>query len=109
MSATAVMTPRERAAAQAYVRLLGAVRAALAEPPGADAPPPPVLLSAPMAEADEALAAAGLVGNEEALFGLVTGLHRRRPSDPMNPSDRSDPAAHRVPRPARVTPRGAGG
>ncbi|GFH37576.1 hypothetical protein [Streptomyces pacificus] len=78
MNATAVMTPRQRAAAQAYVRLLGAVRAALAEPPG-DGAPPPVLLGAPMAEADEALAAAGLAGNEEALFGLVTGLHRTEP------------------------------
>ncbi|MFI1471565.1 hypothetical protein [Streptomyces wuyuanensis] len=99
MSGTAVMTSRERAAAQAYLRLLGAVRAALAEPPGADAPPPPVLLSAPMAEADEALAAAGLLGNEETLFGLVTGLHGTNPPGP---------AACRVPRPARVTPRGAG-
>ncbi|WP_349307745.1 hypothetical protein [Streptomyces sp. HNM0645] len=108
MSATAVMTSRERAAAQAYVRLLGAVRAALAEPPGADAPPPPVLLSAPMAEADEALSAAGLVGNEMALFGLVKGLHSRSPSEQLNPSDPSDPSAHRGPRPARVTPRGAG-
>ncbi|MEV0964034.1 MULTISPECIES: hypothetical protein [unclassified Streptomyces] len=98
MSATAVMTSRERAAAQAYVRLLGAVRAALAEPPG-DAAPPPVLLSAPMAEADEALAAAGLAGNEEALFGLVAGLHR---------TDPPGAAAHRVPRPARVRRRGAG-
>lgn len=99
MSGTAVMTSCERAAAQAYLRLLGAVRAALAEPPGADAPPPPVLLSAPMAEADEALAAAGLLGNEETLFGLVTGLHR---------TDPPGPAACRVPGPARVTPRGAG-
>ncbi|MFD7230141.1 hypothetical protein [Streptomyces sp. NPDC059881] len=74
MSTTVVMTSRERAAAQAYVRLLGAVRAALAAPPGAAAPPP-LLLTAPMAEADQALADAGLVGNEAELFGLVTGLH----------------------------------
>ncbi|WP_351222267.1 hypothetical protein [Streptomyces sp. NPDC002133] len=73
MSVTAVMTYRERAAAQAYLRLLGAVRAALATPPGAA--PPPLVLTAPMAEADQALAAAGFAGNEAELFDLVTELH----------------------------------
>ncbi|MGW2560393.1 hypothetical protein ACWCXB_14325 [Streptomyces sp. NPDC001514] len=73
MSVTALMTYRERAAAQAYLRLLGAVRASLAAPPGSA--PPPVVLTAPMAEADQALAAAGLAGNEAELFDLVTELH----------------------------------
>ncbi|MFD5424756.1 hypothetical protein [Streptomyces sp. NPDC127084] len=84
MSATTVMTSRERAAAQAYLRLLSAVRAALTDPPGPPAPPvpsgspaspSPLALTAPMAEADLALAAAGFAGNEAALFDLVTGLH----------------------------------
>ncbi|MGW7368997.1 hypothetical protein ACWGI8_37625 [Streptomyces sp. NPDC054841] len=73
MSAATMMTSRERAAAQAYVRLLGAVRAALAEPSGAA--PPPLALTAPMAEADRALADAGFAGNEAELFGLVRDLH----------------------------------
>ncbi|MFD7615029.1 hypothetical protein [Streptomyces sp. NPDC059828] len=82
MSATTVMTSRERAAAQAYLRLLSAVRAALTDPPVPPVPPgpcgaapPPLALTAPMAEADRALAAAGFAGNEAALFDLVTGLH----------------------------------
>lgn len=73
MSATTVMTSRERAAAQAYMRLLGAVRAALAGP--ATVGPPPLLLTAPMAEADQALAEAGFAGNEAELFDLVRDLH----------------------------------
>ncbi|MEU2432453.1 hypothetical protein ABZ611_23635 [Streptomyces sp. NPDC007861] len=73
MSVTAVTTSRERAAAQAYLRLLSAVRAALAAPPGAA--PPPLALTAPLAEADQALAAAGLAGNEAELFGLVSEVH----------------------------------
>ncbi|MER6999051.1 hypothetical protein [Streptomyces sp. NPDC000410] len=72
------MTSHERAAAQAYLRLLGAVRAALDSPPGDTAhagPPPVALTAAPMAEADRALAAAGFAGNEAELFALVGGLH----------------------------------
>ncbi|MET7489474.1 hypothetical protein [Streptomyces sp. NPDC005538] len=66
---TAVMTDRERAAVQAYLRLLHTVRAAFDGPPGAARPvlvPPSVL-----AEADQALTDAGLAGNEEAFFGLL--------------------------------------
>jgi hypothetical protein len=66
---TAVMTDRERAAVQAYLRLLHTVRAAFDGPPGAPRPvlvPPSVL-----AEADRALTDAGLAGNEEAFFGLL--------------------------------------
>ncbi|WP_329261512.1 hypothetical protein OG223_43525 [Streptomyces sp. NBC_01478] len=66
---TAVMTDRERAAVQAYLRLLHTVRAAFDGPPGAPLPvlvPPSVL-----AEADRALTDAGLAGNEEAFFGLL--------------------------------------
>ncbi|MFE7779000.1 hypothetical protein ACFU5O_35030 [Streptomyces sp. NPDC057445] len=79
MSVATVMTSRERAAAQAYLRLLSAVRAALGDPPAPTAaPPPPLVLTAPMAEADQALAEAGLAGNEAELFDLVTGLHTAR-------------------------------
>jgi hypothetical protein len=66
---TAVMTDRERAAVQAYLRLLHTVRAAFDGPPGTPRPvlvPPSVL-----AEADQALTDAGLAGNEEAFFRLL--------------------------------------
>ncbi|MEV0474320.1 hypothetical protein [Streptomyces prunicolor] len=66
---TAVMTDRERAAVQAYLRLLHTVRAAFDGPPGALRPvlvPPSVL-----AEADQALTDAGLAGNEQAFFRLL--------------------------------------
>jgi hypothetical protein len=66
---TAVMTDRERAAVQAYLRLLHTVRAAFDGPPGDPRPvlvPPSVL-----AEADQALTDAGLAGNEEAFFDLL--------------------------------------
>ncbi|GAA3020290.1 hypothetical protein [Streptomyces fulvorobeus] len=62
----------ELAAAQAYVRLLEATRAALADPD--DAPLYIPLLASPIAEADEALRGAGLSGNEERLFSLVRAL-----------------------------------
>ncbi|WP_406389802.1 hypothetical protein [Streptomyces sp. NBC_00887] len=62
----------EIAAAQAYVRLLAATRAALADP--ADAPLYMPLLASPIEEADEALRSAGLSGNEERLFALVRAL-----------------------------------
>ncbi|MFE7134977.1 hypothetical protein ACFVIM_29370 [Streptomyces sp. NPDC057638] len=75
------MTERERAAALAYVRLLRTTRAVLADSPGpshaASAAPPPssasglALLTAPLAEADEALDALGMAGNEAEFFRLV--------------------------------------
>ncbi|MFF4182481.1 hypothetical protein ACFYZ9_04765 [Streptomyces sp. NPDC001691] len=73
MTATAVMTSHERSAAQAYLRLLSTVRAALDSP--SDRPQGPLALEGVIAEADEALARAGLAGNEAALFALVGSLH----------------------------------
>ncbi|MFJ9906870.1 hypothetical protein ACIRVK_28895 [Streptomyces sp. NPDC101152] len=66
---TAVLTDRERTAVQAYLRLLHTVRAAFDGPGGAARPPlvPPSVL----AEAEQALAAAGLSGNEEQFFRLL--------------------------------------
>ncbi|MFJ4682208.1 hypothetical protein ACIQNG_17495 [Streptomyces sp. NPDC091377] len=69
---TAVPTDRERTAVQAYLRLLHTVRAACdtdAGPPGSTRPPlvPPSVL----AEADRALAEAGLSGNEEWFFRML--------------------------------------
>ncbi|WP_320782873.1 hypothetical protein [Streptomyces sp. CRN 30] len=68
MTTTAVLTDRERAAVQAYLRLLHTVRAAFDTAAGPAAPvvPPSVL-----AEAERALREAGLTGNEEALFRLL--------------------------------------
>ncbi|OIJ64478.1 hypothetical protein [Streptomyces mangrovisoli] len=65
---TAVMTDRERAAVQAYLRLLHTVRAAFDGPPGDR---PPVVPPAVLAETEQALAAAGLTGNEESFFRLL--------------------------------------
>jgi hypothetical protein len=62
----------ELAAAQAYVRLLEATRAALADPD--DTPVYLPLLTSPMREADQALRSAGLTGNEDRLFALVRAL-----------------------------------
>ncbi|MFB7501077.1 hypothetical protein ACFC09_41495 [Streptomyces sp. NPDC056161] len=73
---TAVLTDRERTAVQAYLRLLHTVRAAFDGPPDGDRPclvPPAVL-----AEAEQAMADAGLMGNEEAFFHL---LHTWCPRD----------------------------
>ncbi|GEK04236.1 hypothetical protein ACWER6_33415 [Streptomyces sp. NPDC004009] len=67
---TAVLTDRERTAVQAYLRLLHTVRAAFDGPP--DAPRPVLVPPAVLAEADGALARAGLAGNEEEFFGLLT-------------------------------------
>ncbi|MEU7427568.1 hypothetical protein [Streptomyces sp. NPDC040750] len=66
---TAVLTDRERTAVQAYLRLLHTVRAAFDGPAGGERPVvvPPVVL----AEAEAALARAGLAGNEERLFRLL--------------------------------------
>ncbi|MFI6349013.1 hypothetical protein [Streptomyces sp. NPDC050560] len=65
------LTPRERAAAQAYLRLLGTVRAAFRTAPESAAPlaVPPAALK----EAEEALTAAGLKGNEPRFFTLLLG------------------------------------
>ncbi len=66
---TAVLTDRERTAVQAYLRLLHTVRAAFDGPPddGRPAVVPPVVL----AEAERALARAGLAGNEAEFFRLL--------------------------------------
>ncbi|MEW2498598.1 hypothetical protein ACWEQ1_35130 [Streptomyces nodosus] len=66
---TAVGTDRERAAVQAYLRLLHTVRAALDGPP--DPRRPPLVPPAVLAEADRALADAGLSGTEKEFFRLV--------------------------------------
>ncbi|MFC8594818.1 hypothetical protein [Streptomyces atroolivaceus] len=66
------MHEAEIAAAQAYVRLLAATRAALADP--AEAPLYMPLLASPIEEADEALRSVGLTGNEDRFFALVRKL-----------------------------------
>ncbi|MFE6282000.1 hypothetical protein [Streptomyces sp. NPDC057877] len=69
---TAVLTDRERTAVQAYLRLLHTVRAALdtaSGPPGT--PRPPVVPPSALAEAEQALAEAGLTGNEAEFFRLL--------------------------------------
>ncbi|MDQ0834811.1 hypothetical protein QF032_006655 [Streptomyces achromogenes] len=77
---TAVLTDRERTAVQAYLRLLHTVRAAFGDEEGgahagASLPPhdrrPPVVPPAVLAEAEQALADAGLTGNEEEFFRLL--------------------------------------
>lgn len=62
----------ELVAAQAYVRLLEATRATLADPE--DGPLYVPLLTSPMEEADGALRRAGLTGNEASFFALVRSL-----------------------------------
>ncbi|MFC9794666.1 hypothetical protein ACFVJI_18660 [Streptomyces sp. NPDC127584] len=69
---TTTITASERAAAQAYLRLLESTQAVLTDPQLA--PYAGVMLTHPMAEADEALRAAGLVGNEARLLRLVSSL-----------------------------------
>ncbi|MCF3129387.1 hypothetical protein [Streptomyces olivochromogenes] len=66
---TAVLTDRERTAVQAYLRLLHTVRAAFDGPP--DGGRPALVPPAVLAEADRALARAGLSGNEEEFFRLL--------------------------------------
>jgi hypothetical protein len=66
---TAVLTDHQRAAVQAYLRLLHTVRAAFDCPP--EAQRPPVVPTAALAEADRALTEAGLTGAEEEFFRLV--------------------------------------
>jgi hypothetical protein len=85
---TAVLTDRERAAVQAYLRLLHTVRAALdtaavpgghegaadsggAPGTGGGAFRPALVPPSLLAEVDDALAAAGLVGNESDFFALL--------------------------------------
>ncbi|AZS83855.1 hypothetical protein ACIQKE_02270 [Streptomyces griseoviridis] len=70
---TAVLTDRERAAVQAYLRLLHTVRAAFDGPPGSLRPP--VIPPSVLAEAEQALDEAGLTGNEEKFFHLVRSWH----------------------------------
>ncbi|MEV2216768.1 hypothetical protein AB0H86_36025 [Streptomyces sp. NPDC050997] len=77
---TAVLTDHERTAVQAYLRLLHTVRAAFdVAPGGSGAGRPPVVPPAVLAEAEQALAQAGLTGNEEAFFRL---LHTWCPPEP---------------------------
>ncbi|MFI5684181.1 hypothetical protein [Streptomyces sp. NPDC051636] len=68
---TAALTDRERTAVQACLRLLHTVRAALDGPP--DGTRPVVVPPAVLAEAERALADAGLAGNEEQFFRLLHG------------------------------------
>ncbi|GHG09863.1 hypothetical protein ACFFSH_19745 [Streptomyces filamentosus] len=72
------ITATERAAAQAYLRLLESTQAVLTDP--GLAPYAGMMLTNPMAEADEALRAAGLAGNEDRLLRLVSAL--RSPAAP---------------------------
>ncbi|GHA86671.1 hypothetical protein ACIQRS_21250 [Streptomyces termitum] len=76
----------ERAAAQAYLRLLESTQAVLTDP--GLAPYAGMMLTSPMAEADEALRAAGLAGNEDRLLRLVSALRT-----PPAPVPGRDPAA----------------
>ncbi|MET9378342.1 hypothetical protein ABZX98_30130 [Streptomyces sp. NPDC002992] len=74
------ITARERAAAQAYLRLLESTQAVLTDPhlvPYAAA-----MLTHPMAEADEALRAAGFSGNEAHLLHVVSALRASPAGDP---------------------------
>ncbi|MFJ5780094.1 hypothetical protein [Streptomyces sp. NPDC093094] len=75
---TSVPTDRERAAVQAYLRLLHTVRAAF---DGAGGPPdgrrPPVVPPSVLAEADRALTLAGLRGDEEEFFRLLRAWQPR--------------------------------
>ncbi|MEV7084898.1 hypothetical protein AB0O07_03175 [Streptomyces sp. NPDC093085] len=64
----------EQTAARAYLRLLAAVRAVLDDPVRAGLAAP--LLAAPIEEADAALTAAGLAGNERAFLDLVSAQAR---------------------------------
>ncbi|MFB7507256.1 hypothetical protein [Streptomyces broussonetiae] len=75
---TAVLTDRERTAVQAYLRLLHTVRAAFDGPP--DAGRPALVPPAVLAEAEQALARAGLRGNEEEFFRLLRNWHPHPPA-----------------------------
>ncbi|WP_234434160.1 hypothetical protein [Streptomyces sp. NRRL F-5126] len=69
VATTAAAEHGERTAARAYLRLLAAVRAVLGDDP--ELPGAGGLLAGPLAEADAALGAAGLSGNERAFLRLV--------------------------------------
>ncbi|GGP94604.1 hypothetical protein [Streptomyces roseolilacinus] len=69
---TTTPTASERAAAQAYLRLVETARAVLADP--GLAPAAGMYLASPLAEADEALRRAGFAGNEARLLRLAAGL-----------------------------------
>jgi hypothetical protein len=89
---TAVLTDRQRTAVQAYVRLLHTVRAALDDPPpGPDGGPgrPPLVPPGVLAEAEQALAAAGLPGTDAEFFRLLSGW-----CTGLDPTDRGE-AGHR--------------
>ncbi|MYU23957.1 hypothetical protein [Streptomyces sp. SID8352] len=78
MTTAAVPTDHERSAVRAYLRLLQTVRAGLdPTPPGSLAPLPPMVPPAVLAEAERALAEAGLAGNEEVFFRLLRDWYRR--------------------------------
>lgn len=62
----------EVTAVRAYRRLVRSVQAALAEPGGPALAA--VVLAGPLADADRALAAAGLAGNEVRFFAAVRGV-----------------------------------
>lgn len=66
------LTTQERAAAQAYIRLVETAQAVLTDP--GLAPMAGLYLSSPMAEADAALRHAGLTGNEARLLRLVSAV-----------------------------------
>ncbi|CAL9337914.1 hypothetical protein [Streptomyces sp. enrichment culture] len=79
---TTTPTVPERAAAQAYLRLVETARAVLTDP--GLAPMAAVHLASPMAEADEALRRAGLSGNEARLLRLAAGLRAGTASGPLD-------------------------
>jgi hypothetical protein len=66
---TTLLTDRERTALQAYLRLLHTVRAAFDG--HSDGGRPPLVPPSVLAEAERALAGAGLTGNEETFFRLL--------------------------------------
>ncbi|MFF5503603.1 hypothetical protein ACF1E9_17010 [Streptomyces roseolus] len=78
------ITATERAAAQAYLRLLESTQAVMTDP--RLAPYAGVMLTNPMAEADEALRAAGLAGNEDRLLRLVSTLRASPAAAPGAPA-----------------------
>ncbi|MEU3448438.1 hypothetical protein AB0H29_14615 [Streptomyces thermolilacinus] len=79
---TTTPTVPERAAAQAYLRLVETARAVLTDP--GQAPMAAVHLASPMAEADEALRRAGLSGNEARLLRLAAGLRAGTAPAPLD-------------------------
>ncbi|MFE6223177.1 MULTISPECIES: hypothetical protein [unclassified Streptomyces] len=86
---TTTISATERAAAQAYLRLLESTQAVLTDP--RLAPYAGMMLTNPMAEADAALRAAGLAGNEDRLLRLVSALR----ASPGSPPGAAAPSADR--------------